>query len=244
MHDIPYMLSSKFGPEIVASMASLTLEIRRIFETSKKMIPIGIQVIVFFIKCQIYDFLEGFCFFFKVLACGGKEAIAIAKSTNCQFIRNEGFVFSHIGDEGWIDSNAGELLRYRKSIDAESVLIFNDIKKKHSSHAITQDVTLLETAFAAQFFQADGIILTGKSTGDTTDIEDLKVLHDSRQKLNLPTLIGSGVTKENIKDYISMADALIIGSYFKEDGHWKNDLSSERINDFMNNFEHILKELK
>lgn len=103
----------------------------------------------------------------------------------------------------------------------------------------------METAFAAQFFQADGIIITGKSTGDTTDIEDLKVLHDSRKKLNLPTLIGSGVTKENIKDYITMADALIIGSYFKTDGHWKNDLSSERINDFMNNFEDItMKELK
>lgn len=189
--------------------------------------------------------LRRILFSLKVLACGGKEAIAIAKSTNCQFIRNEGFVFSHIGDEGWIDSNAGELLRYRKSIDAENVLIFNDIKKKHSSHAITQDVTLLETAFAAQFFQADGIILTGKSTGDTTDIEDLKVLHDSRKKLNLPTLIGSGVTKENIKDYISMADALIIGSYFKNDGHWKNDLSSERINDFMNTFEDIItKDLK
>lgn len=46
MHDIPYMLSSKFGPEIVASMASLTLEIKKIFENSKQMIPIGIQVIV------------------------------------------------------------------------------------------------------------------------------------------------------------------------------------------------------
>lgn len=46
MHDIPYMLSSKFGPEVVASMASLTLEIKRIFETSKNIIPIGIQVIV------------------------------------------------------------------------------------------------------------------------------------------------------------------------------------------------------
>jgi len=47
------------------------------------------------------------------------------------FIRCEGFVFSHIGDEGWIDAEAGSLLRYRKMIDAENVLIFTDIKKKH-----------------------------------------------------------------------------------------------------------------
>ena len=77
MHDIPYIKSSKFGPEIVASMTSVVSEIQSVL---KRKIPLGVQV----------------------LACGGKEAIAVAKATQCQFIRNEGFVFSHIGDEGFI----------------------------------------------------------------------------------------------------------------------------------------------
>lgn len=47
------------------------------------------------------------------------------------FIRAEGFVFSHVADEGFMNSDAGELLRYRKMIDAENVAIFTDIKKKH-----------------------------------------------------------------------------------------------------------------
>ena len=47
------------------------------------------------------------------------------------FIRAEGFVFSHIGDEGFIDSCAADLIRYRKAIGAENVKIFTDIKKKH-----------------------------------------------------------------------------------------------------------------
>lgn len=59
------------------------------------------------------------------------EALAIAKACNLNFVRTEGFVFSHIGDEGFTDANAGELLRYRKRIDAENVLVFTDIKKKH-----------------------------------------------------------------------------------------------------------------
>jgi len=48
-----------------------------------------------------------------------------------QFIRAEGFVFSHVADEGFIDSSAGTLLRYRKQIDADNVLVFVDVKKKH-----------------------------------------------------------------------------------------------------------------
>ena len=46
-------------------------------------------------------------------------------------MRAEGFVFSHVGDEGWMDSCAGDLLRYRRIIAADNVLVFTDIKKKH-----------------------------------------------------------------------------------------------------------------
>lgn len=47
------------------------------------------------------------------------------------FIRVEGFVFSHVADEGIINACAGNLLRYRKLIGAENIQIFADIKKKH-----------------------------------------------------------------------------------------------------------------
>lgn len=207
MHDIPYIKSNKFGPEIVASMATVASEVKRIC----KLLPCGVQV----------------------LAGGGKEALAIAKCVGLNFIRNEGYVFAHIGDEGYIESNAGEILRYRKLIDANNVLIFNDIKKKHSSHSITCDLSLLDTAHAAKFFKSDGIILTGKSTSDPTDIADVKLLSNNRKMLKMPLLIGSGVTRDNLTDYVGLTDALILGSYFKVDGYWENELSSERIRDLM-----------
>ena len=52
-------------------------------------------------------------------------------SSGLQFIRAEGFVFSHVADEGFMDACAGDLMRYRKSIDANDVAVYNDIKKKH-----------------------------------------------------------------------------------------------------------------
>jgi len=45
--------------------------------------------------------------------------------------RCEGFVFGHVADEGYMDSCAGSLLRYRKNIGAENVQVYCDIKKKH-----------------------------------------------------------------------------------------------------------------
>lgn len=48
----------------------------------------------------------------------------------------------------------------------------------YSSHSITQDVNLIETAKAATFFLSDGIIITGSSTGQPAEPKDVKgILH-------------------------------------------------------------------
>ncbi|RZC35007.1 F13E9.13, mitochondrial, partial [Asbolus verrucosus] len=204
MHDVPYIQSKHFNPEIVATMTRICTEIKRIVP---KNLPCGVQV----------------------LAAGNKEALAIAKASSFSFIRAEGFVFSHVADEGFTDANAGLMLRYRKHIGAEDVLVFADIKKKHSSHAITSDVSLAETAKAAEFFLADGLILTGTATGSPADAGEL----DEVKKCgSLPVLIGSGVTIDNLDHYLQ-ADGLIIGSHFKKGGRWDKDLDEKRVERFM-----------
>lgn len=49
---------------------------------------------------------------------------------------------------------------------------------------ITSDVSLLETVKAAEFFLADGVILTGNATGEETNVRDLLGISflDSRSK--------------------------------------------------------------
>ncbi|XP_061390667.1 uncharacterized protein F13E9.13, mitochondrial [Musca vetustissima] len=208
MHDIPYVQHRQFGPETTSCMTRICQEVRNIISKESRRIPLGVQV----------------------LACGNKQALAIAKACDLQYIRAEGFVFGHVADEGYTDACAGEILRYRKYIDAEEVLIFTDLKKKHSSHAITQDVTLLETAKAAEFFLSDGIIITGNSTGDAAKPKDFK---DLKGKVNVPLLVGSGVTLDNIDDYFEYISAAIIGSHFKKQGLWSNDLCEKTIEAFM-----------
>ncbi len=202
MHDRPY-LKRKIGPEITAMMTAIG-------QTIKKEINL---------HCGI-----------QVLAGANKEAVAAAKAANLDFVRAEGFVFAHIGDEGFFDSDAGELLRYRKMIDAEDVLIFTDIKKKHSAHAITNDVNLIETARIAEFFMSDGVIVTGSLTGMAANQQDVESV---KRTTNLPVLIGSGITIENIENYVNKSDGFIIGSHFKKEGLWSNPIEFERVQRFM-----------
>ena len=143
-----------------------------------------------------------------------------------QFVRVEGFVFAHVADEGLMGSaDAGPLLRYRRQIGAEQVAIAADVKKKHSSHAVTADVSLAETAEAAEFFGADAVIVTGTATGRPTSPEDV---HQVRGAVRVPVWIGSGVTADNLAAVWTDADALIVGSYIKRDGRWSNALDETR----------------
>ena len=48
-----------------------------------------------------------------------------------------------------------------------------------------------------------------------------------------PILIGSGITAENLADYQPHADAVIVGSYVKQGGHWANAPDPARIRALM-----------
>ncbi len=202
MHDVPY-LNRSAGPEIISLMAIILYEIK-----NKTNLACGIQI----------------------LAGCNKEALASAHSASADFIRAEGFVFAHIADEGFFNSDAGELLRYRKLIGAENILVLTDIKKKHSSHAITNDTDIVETAKAAQFFLSDGVIITGSSTGKEPLLEEIKMV---KQNVNIPVLAGSGITIDNVNSYIEYCDALIVGSYFKQEGKWFNPIDLTKVKEFM-----------
>lgn len=197
MHDRPY-LNGTVGPEIVAAMTAVGREIRR-----EVPLPLGVQV----------------------LAAANREAVAVAHGCGAGFVRVEGFAFAHVADEGLIEACAGELLRYRRAIGAERVKVFADIKKKHAAHAITADVSLAETAKAAEFFLADGVVVTGPATGDPASPGDVR---DVAAAVRLPVLVGSGITPDNLRSYVG-AHGFIVGSSAKVDGVWSNALDPKRV---------------
>ena len=197
MHDRPY-LKGGVGPEVTAAMTALAREVKR--DTG---LVLGVQV----------------------LAGANREALAIAQACGAEFVRVEGFVFAHVADEGIIESCAGELLRYRRMIGADRVLVFADIKKKHSAHAITGDVSLVETAKAAELFLADGVIVTGPASGEEASPEEVR---DVAQAVRVPVLVGSGVSVKNLACFPD-AHGFIVGSSLKQRGIWSNPLDRTAV---------------
>jgi hypothetical protein len=202
MHDTPY-LRGAVGPEIVAALAIIARAVKAAAE-----LPVGVQI----------------------LAGANLEAMAVAHAAGLEFIRAEGFAFAHVADEGLIQSSAATLLRYRKQIGAERVQVWADVKKKHSSHAITADISIGETASAVEFMRGDAVIVTGSVTGAAPQLGDIV---DVQKHSRLPVLLGSGVTAENLATFYPAADGFIVGSYFKDGGLWSNAVDPKRVRRFM-----------
>src|SRR5882724_5432172 len=198
MHDVPY-LRSEVGPEIVAAMTAIGTEVK-----SESGLPVGIQI----------------------LAGANVEAMAVAHAAGLDFIRAEGYAYAHVADAGIIQASAARLLRYRRLIGATRIQVWADVKKKHSAHAITADVSLGATAETIEFMGADCVIVTGSVTGEAPKVDDMK---EAKTHCHLPVILGSGISADNIAEFYNEADGFIIGSSFKVDGHWSNTVDPSRV---------------
>ena len=208
MHDVPY-LKGEVGPEIVAAMTAIGIEVK-----DECQLPVGIQM----------------------LAGANIEAMAVAHAAGLDFIRAEGFAYAHVADEGIIEASAAKLLRYRKMIGAERVQVYTDVKKKHSAHAITADVTLGEMAETVEFMGADCVIVTGSATGQAPKVADVQ---EAKSHCHLPVFLGSGISDANIEQFYQEADGFIIGSSFKVDGVWSNTVDPVRVTQFVRTLDEL-----
>ncbi len=198
MHDVPYLRGS-VGPEVVAAMSVVARAVK-----AEAGLPVGVQI----------------------LAGANVESVAVAHAAGLDYVRVEAYAFAHVADEGLIQSSAAELLRFRRKIGAGGVRVWADVKKKHSSHAVTADVSLGETCAAVEFMRGDAVIVSGSATGEAPRASDVR---EAKSHCRIPVLLGSGVTPENVAEFYDAADGFIVGSYFKEGGLWSNTVESARV---------------
>ena len=160
----------------------------------------------------------------QILAAANEQALSMAYVSGAAFIRVEGFAYAHVADEGWIDACAGMLLRKRSQLRA-AVSIWSDVQKKHASHSVTADLSLGDIAQGNKFCGADALVVTGKETGKSTNPENVK----EAKKSGLPVIVGSGVTPNDAPLLAQHANGLIVGSWLKKDGDWRNRVDVSRV---------------
>jgi len=165
----------------------------------------------------------------NVLRNDAQSAMAIASCLQAQFIRVNVLMGVMATDQGLIEGQAHELLRYRRELGS-NVKILADVLVKHARPLGSPNLTTAVQETIERGL-ADGVILSGWATGSPPSLEDLELATAAAQ--GTPVFIGSGASWENIPQLIQAADGVIVSSSLKRRGQIEQPIDPIRVSQFV-----------
>jgi len=161
----------------------------------------------------------------NVLRNDAGAALAVAGASGGGFIRVNVHTGAMWTDQGLLQGRAHETLRLRSAL-APGVRILADVLVKH---AVPPHGVEAGEAARDQWYRglADGLIVTGTSTGAPVDEERLRVVREAVPEA--PLWAGSGVTPHTLAGILRWADGAIVGSALHRDGVAGRGIDPERV---------------
>ena len=165
----------------------------------------------------------------NLLRNDAKGALAIASCVNAQFIRVNVLNGIMATDQGLIEGNAHEILRFRRELGSD-IAIFADVLVKHARPLGTPNLTTAVQDTIERSL-ADAVILSGWATGSPPTLEDLELATAAAK--GTPVLIGSGANWDNIGQLMQAADGAIVASSLKRQGIINETIDPIRVAQFI-----------
>lgn len=203
--DVPFM-KDQVSPETVASMAVIVAAVRSAATKAK----IGVNI----------------------LRNDGHSALAVAAVTGADFIRVNVLSGVAATDQGIIEGRAAALMRERIRLQAQDVAVLADVLVKHARTMSETDLTLAieEATLRAG---AEGVIVTGSTTGRAPDRARWDEALMTCRHLGRPLFAGSGITAETLRDWSKnrnqIPQGVIIGSALRKGGKAGAPLDAKRV---------------
>ena len=166
----------------------------------------------------------------NVLRNDARSALAVAAAAGLDGIRVNVHSGAMVTDQGVIEGQAAETLRYRRDI-APHVAILADVGVKHASPLGSSFDIATAAKDTAYRGLADALIVTGSATGAEAGMDDLARVREAVP--DRPLIIGSGTTERNVTRFLEKADGAIVGTWLKRDGQVRNPVDPARATRFV-----------
>ena len=123
------------------------------------------------------------------------------------------------------------LAKYLERLRGErDIFLLGGVRFKYTQHLSGRS---LEDDLKLGMERCDAIVVTGKGTGISTDLEKIKTFRTILG--DFPLIVGAGMTAETAQEQLTYSDGAIVGSYFKEYGEAEYPVDEERVQAFLRN---------
>ena len=156
-------------------------------------------------------------------------SVAIAAATGASFVR-EIFTGLFASDMGLWQPDCASALRLRRQLGRDDLkLLFNiNAEFAHSLDARPIELRAKSAVFSSL---ADAILVSGPITGQPIDLANLRYVREAVE--GVPVFANTGVNVNNVREILSIADGVVIGTHFKVDGVTWNPVDGQRVKRFM-----------
>jgi len=159
----------------------------------------------------------------------GVASIDLAVSTGASFVR-EVYTGVYASDFGMWNTDVGRAARHRARVGAAGVRLLYNIVPEAAEYLGGRDLAQMtrSTVFNGV---PDGLCVSGLTAGAATDTSTLKVVKEHAG--DVPVFVNTGVRPDTIAESLEYADGAIVGTWFKRDGVFANDVEPARVAELM-----------
>jgi membrane complex biogenesis BtpA family protein len=153
----------------------------------------------------------------------------LAVAVEAKFVR-EIFTGVYASDFGLWNTNYGEVIRHKHNIGGENIKALFNIVPEAATYIAGREI---ESIAKSTVFNTnpDALCVSGLTAGAATDTQILKKVKNA--VLETPVFVNTGVRMENVEEQLSIADGAEVGTVFKKDGQFYNEVDRERVAKFM-----------
>lgn len=164
----------------------------------------------------------------NVLRNDGVSAMSVAAATQAAFVRINVLVGARVCDQGLVQSDAARVLRTRAALGVPAVGLIADVDVKHSV-PLAPGAVDDEAIEARERALADVLVVSGPRTGEPAEREAVFAV---KHATGAPVWLGSGVTREALREWLAVADGVIVGSALRTNGRAGGPVDAALARDF------------
>ncbi len=162
--------------------------------------------------------------------------LELAAATGADFIRSA-FTGAYMGENGIMNTDVGQIARRKKALGLDHLRLLYKVNPESDAYLVPRDI---ETVTKSIIFNCspDGLCVSGASAGSETDTQILENV--KRAAGDVPVFCNTGFNARTAAEKLRFCDAACVGTTFKKDGKFENNVDPARVIDLMT----VVKEIR
>lgn len=156
-------------------------------------------------------------------------SLELAASTGASFIRSA-FTGAYMGENGVVNTDVAAVIRRKKALGLDHLKLLYKVNPESDAYLVERDIRVITKSILFHC-APDGLCVSGASAGSETSTDAIALVRSVAG--DTPVFCNTGCNAQTAAEKLSSSDGACVGTTFKKDGKFENNVDPERVVKFM-----------